>query len=92
MGPAYSGVQNEKDNKERTGGRAAAQKALNGGYYLDTRRVQSWDGAVVFKLITRLGGYYLWSLGEIKKLQEYLPARMYIRQVSPAIEIYADLD
>ena len=25
--------------------RAAAQKALNGGYYLDTRRVQSWDGA-----------------------------------------------
>ena len=80
MGPAYSGVQNEKDNKERTGG------------YLDTRRVQSWDGAVVFKLITRLGGYYLWSLGEIKKLQEYLPARMYIRQVSPAIEIYADLD
>lgn len=36
--------------------RAAAQKALDGGYYLDTRRVQSWDGAVVFKLITRLGG------------------------------------
>ena len=71
MGPAYSGVQNEKDNKERTGGS---------------------QSAVVFKLITRLGGYYLWSLGEIKKLQEYLPARMYIRQVSPAIEIYADLD
>ena len=73
--------------------RAAAQKALDGGYYLDTRRVQSWDGATVFKLITRLGGYYLWSLGEIEKLQEYLlPARMYIRQVSPTIEVYADLD
>lgn len=72
--------------------RAAAQKALSGGYYLDTRRVQSWDGAAVFKLITRFGGYYLWSLGEIKKLQEYLPARMCITSVSPAIEIYADLD
>lgn len=72
--------------------RAAAQKALDGGYYLDTRRVQSWDGAAVFKLITRLGGYYLWSLGEIKRLQEYLPARMCIRQVSPSIEVYADLD
>lgn len=72
--------------------RAAAQKALSGGYYLDTRRVQSWDGVAVFKLITRCGGCYLWSLGEIKRLQEYLPARMCIRQVSPAIEIYADLD
>lgn len=36
--------------------RAAAQKALSGGYYLDTRRVQSWDGAAVFKLITSFGG------------------------------------
>lgn len=73
--------------------RAAAQKALSGGYYLDTRRVQSWDGAAVFKLITRFGGgYYLWSLGEIKRLQEYLPARMCITSVSPSIEIYADLD
>lgn len=72
--------------------RAAAQKALNGGYYLDTRRVQSWDGGAVFKLITRLGGCYLWSLEEIEKLQKYLPARMCITSVSPAIEIYAVLD
>lgn len=72
--------------------RAAAQKALSGGYYLDARRVQSLDGAAVFKLITRFGAYYLWSLEEIKSFQEYLPARMCIRQVSPSIEIYADLD
>ena len=44
--------------------RAAAQKALDGGYYLDTRRVKSWDGAVVFKLITRLGGYHLCGVWE----------------------------
>ena len=72
--------------------RAAAQKALDGGFFLDTRRVWSWDGAVVFKLVTWMGGYYLWSLSEIERLQEYLPALMCITSVSPAIEIYADLD
>ena len=78
MGPAYSGVQNEKDNKERTGGSQNNQGCC---FRHQKGSELGW-----------CGGYYLWSLGEIKKLQEYLPARMYIRQVSPAIEIYADLD
>lgn len=97
MGPAYSGVQNEKDNKERTGGSQNNQGCCSEGSF---RRILfrhqkgselGWCGSIQADYQV-WGGYYLWSLGEIKRLQEYLPARMCITSVSPSIEIYADLD